>query len=64
MKAARIVSCNNLRQLVTAYIAYEHDHGYTMPYDPKSGNTDWVRYMVEVEGYPEEVLMSHQTDHL
>jgi prepilin-type N-terminal cleavage/methylation domain-containing protein/prepilin-type processing-associated H-X9-DG protein len=58
MKAARIVSCNNLRQLVTAYIAYEHDHGYTMPYDPKSGNTDWVRYMVEVEGYPQGVLMS------
>jgi len=58
MTASRTKSRNNLKQIMTAYIAYEHDHGYTMPYDPKSGNTAWVRHMVDVEGLPREVLQS------
>lgn len=59
MKAKRVKSQNNLKQLVTAYISYAHENrDRTMPYDGGSDNSAWVNYMIDKEGFKEDTMIS------
>ncbi len=45
MRARQTVCMSNLKQLGVAFISYSHDHGETVPYNKKAGNSGWVGLM-------------------
>jgi len=45
MRARQAVCMSNLKQLGVAFISYSHDHGETVPYSKKAGNSGWVGLM-------------------
>jgi len=45
MRARQTVCMSNLKQLGVAFISYGHDHGETVPYSKKAGNSGWVGLM-------------------
>ena len=56
-QAHRASSRNNLKQLITAYLMYEHDHGFTIPYDRISSNSAWATYFSRVESFGDRTLL-------
>ncbi len=56
--AYRTTSRNNLKQLITAYLMYEHDYGHTIPYDRSSSNSAWALYFSRMESFGEKTLLT------
>ena len=45
MRARQTICMSNMKQLGFAFISYSHDHGETVPYNKKAGNSGWVGLM-------------------
>ena len=45
MRARQTICMSNMKQLGFAFISYSHDHGETVPYSKKAGNSGWVGLM-------------------
>ncbi len=54
----RTVSRNNLKQLIHAYLMYENDHGFTIPYDATSKNSAWAAYFSQSESFGDRTLIA------
>ena len=55
MRARQTICMSNMKQLGVAFISYSHDHGETVPYEKKGGNSGWVGFMKSY-GVTDEVL--------
>ena len=59
--AYRTTSRNNLKQLISAYLIYDHNHGYTIPHDRTSSNSAWASHFSRTESFGDKTLLAPRT---